>query len=109
MQPMQAAIYARVSSEQQADAHTIARPVTALRERVTTDGLVLPAAMQFLDEGYSGATLLRPALERLRDMAAAGGIDRRYVPMRPIGWRANMPIRSYWSKNWGAVAWRSSS
>jgi site-specific DNA recombinase len=76
---MQAAIYARVSSEQQAEAHTIASQVTALRERVTTDGLVIPAALQFLDEGYSGATLVRPALERLRDTAAAGGMDRLYV------------------------------
>jgi len=76
---MHAAIYARVSSEQQAEAHTIASQVTALRERVTADGLALPAAMQFLDEGYSGATLVRPALERLRDAAAAGGIDRLYV------------------------------
>jgi site-specific DNA recombinase len=79
MQPMQAAIYARVSSEQQAEAHTIASQVTALRERVLADGLSVPAAMQFLDDGYSGATLIRPALERLRDTAAAGGIDRLYV------------------------------
>jgi site-specific DNA recombinase len=79
MPPMQAAIYARVSSEQQAEAHTIARQVAALRERVTADGLVLPAAMQLLDEGYSGATLVRSALERLRAAAAAGSIDRLYV------------------------------
>jgi site-specific DNA recombinase len=79
MQPLQAAIYARVSSEHQAEAHTIASQVAALRERVTADGLVLPAAMQFLDEGYSGATLVRPALERLRDAAAARSLDRLYV------------------------------
>src|SRR2546428_14051652 len=35
--------------------------------------------MQFLDEGYSGATLIRPALERLRDVIAAGAVDRVYV------------------------------
>jgi len=50
------AIYARVSSDHQAAAHTIASQVAALRERVTLDELVLPEAMQFLDEGYSGAT-----------------------------------------------------
>jgi len=32
-----------------------------------------------VDNGYSGATLIRPALERLRDVAAAGGIDQLYV------------------------------
>jgi site-specific DNA recombinase len=35
--------------------------------------------MQFLDEGYSGATVVRPALERLRDVIAAGAIDHLYV------------------------------
>jgi site-specific DNA recombinase len=50
-----------------------------LHERVTADGLVVPDVLRFLDDGYSGATLIRPALERLRDMAAAGGIDRLYV------------------------------
>jgi site-specific DNA recombinase len=79
MHPIQAAIYARVSSEQQAEAHAIASQVAALRERLRTDGLVVPAAMEFCDDGYSGATLVRPALERLRDAAAAGGIDRLYI------------------------------
>ena len=79
MSLLQAAIYARVSSDQQAAAHTIASQVAALRERVALDGLVLPDPMQFLDEGYSGATLVRPALERLRDVIAAGAIDRLYV------------------------------
>jgi hypothetical protein len=42
---------ARVSSEQPAAAHTMARQVAALRERVAVDGLSVSAAMQFLDEG----------------------------------------------------------
>jgi len=79
MHPIQAAIYARVSSEHQADAQTIASQVAALHDRVTTDGLIVPATLQFLDDGYSGATLVRPALERLRDAAATGTIDRLYV------------------------------
>ena len=79
MSTPQAAIYARVSSERQATAQTIASQLAALRERVTVDGYVLPEARQFLDEGYSGATLVRPALERLRDVIAAGAIDRLYV------------------------------
>ena len=79
MKPIQVAICARVSSDQQAEAHTVASQVAALRERVGTEGLALPAAMQFIDEGYSGATLVRPALERLRDVVAAGAVDRLYV------------------------------
>ena len=79
MHPTQVAIYARVSSEQQADAHTVASQVAALRERVAADGPTVSEAMQFLDEGYSGATLVRPALERLRDVIAAGSVDRLSV------------------------------
>ncbi len=46
---------------------------------MAADGLALPDEQQFVDEGYSGATLIRPALEQLRDLIAAGGIDRLYV------------------------------
>jgi site-specific DNA recombinase len=42
-------------------------------------GLVLPPEHEFVDNGYSGSTLIRPALEQLRDVVAAGGIDRLYV------------------------------
>jgi site-specific DNA recombinase len=79
MNPTQVAIYARVSSDQQAEAHTVASQVAALRERIAAESLTLPEAMQFIDEGYSGATLVRPALERLRDVVAAHAVDRLYV------------------------------
>src|SRR6266446_3820833 len=79
MNTTQVAIYARVSSEQPAATHTIASQVAALRERVATDGLAVSEAMQFLDEGSSGATLVRPALERLRDVVASHRVDRLYV------------------------------
>lgn len=73
------AIYARVSSERQAQAGTIESQVAQLRERVQQDGLALDETVCFIDDGYSGSTLVRPALERLRDLAAAGGVDRLYV------------------------------
>jgi site-specific DNA recombinase len=73
------AIYARVSSEPHSSGQTIASQLEALQARVASDGQRLPAEQCFVDDGYSGATLLRPALERLRDLAAAGGLDRVYV------------------------------
>jgi site-specific DNA recombinase len=79
MTPMQTAIDARVSSAQQAEAHTVASQVAAVRERVAADDLPLPEARQVIDEGDSGATLVRPVLERLRDLAAAGALDRLSV------------------------------
>jgi site-specific DNA recombinase len=79
MNNLPVAIYARVSSEQQTQAQTIQSQIAALRERVTADGATLFEEHVFLDDGYSGTTLLRPALERLRDLAAAGGVERLYV------------------------------
>jgi site-specific DNA recombinase len=76
---VRAALYARVSSAQQAQQSTIASQVEALRERLRADGLSLEDDLCFLDEGYSGSTLVRPGLERLRDVAWAGGFTRLYV------------------------------
>ena len=79
MRDPQAALYARVSSDQQAHGGTIASQVASLRERIVADGTQLEPEHVFLDEGYSGASLPRPALERLRDAASAGAVDRLYV------------------------------
>jgi site-specific DNA recombinase len=79
MSDVQAALYARVSTEQQAEVAPIASQLAALRERAKTDRVALPATQQFVDEGYSGASLVRPGLERLRDQIAAGDVDRLYV------------------------------
>ncbi|HET6178434.1 MAG TPA: recombinase family protein, partial [Candidatus Sulfotelmatobacter sp.] len=63
MNSIRAAIYARVSSEQQVAAHTIESQLTALSERAQADGLPVLQERQFLDDGYSGATLVRPAMD----------------------------------------------
>src|SRR6266545_1023268 len=73
------ALYARVSSEQQAQAGTIDSQVAAIMQRLQQDDATIDDEARFIDEGHSGATLVRPALERLRDLASAGGIDRLYV------------------------------
>jgi site-specific DNA recombinase len=70
-----AAIYARVSSEQQREAHTIASQTAALIELARTLDVEVPKAWVFEDDGYSGATLERPGLERVRDLAAEGQIQ----------------------------------
>ena len=74
-----AALYARVSTEQQAQEDTIASQLDLVHRRVQTDGLTVAQELQFADDGYSGETFRRPALERLRDTAAAGAIDRLYI------------------------------
>jgi len=79
MTEQRVALYARVSSEQQAEAGTINSQVAALRERIAQDGYQLTEELIFMDEGYSGATLIRPALEQLRDEVALHGLDRLYL------------------------------
>src|SRR6266550_4683443 len=69
-----AAIYTRVSSDRQKEDHTIASQTAALIEYSQTQGYTVPPEWIFQDEGYSGATLVRPGLEALRDLSAEGQI-----------------------------------
>jgi site-specific DNA recombinase len=74
-----AAIYARVSSDRQKENHTITSQTAALKEYAQTHDYLVPAEWVFEDEGYSGATLVRPGLEALRDLAARGEIQAALV------------------------------
>src|ERR1700686_2027364 len=69
-----AAIYARVSSDRQKENHTIASQTAALVEYAQKNEYSVPPEWIFQDEGYSGAILVRPGLEALRDLAAEGQI-----------------------------------
>ena len=70
-----AVIYARVSSERQREAQTISSQTAAVQEFARKEGYAIADEWIFEDEGYSGSTLVRPGLERVRDMAADGQID----------------------------------
>ena len=70
-----AAIYTRVSSEQQKESRTIDSQVEALVNFAKEKGYFLPEEYILKDEGYSGAVLVRPGLERLRDLSAEGQIQ----------------------------------
>jgi site-specific DNA recombinase len=70
-----AAIYARVSSDQQKENKTIESQVEALVSFSEAKGYVLPEEYIFKDEGYSGAVLVRPGLERVRDLSAEGQLQ----------------------------------
>jgi site-specific DNA recombinase len=76
---LRVALYARVSGEQQAKEDTIASQLEAVTQRIASDGLECDPELRFVDDGYSGSLLARPGLERLRDQAAAGAIDRLYM------------------------------
>jgi site-specific DNA recombinase len=70
---MRVAIYARVSTERQEKEHTIGSQLEALRVYATKNGLEV--VEEFTDEGYSGARLDRPALDRMRDLAERHGFE----------------------------------
>jgi site-specific DNA recombinase len=64
------AVYARVSTERQAERGTIGSQLAVLRENVTAAGHELIS--EYVDDGHSGARLDRPGLDALRDAAEAG-------------------------------------
>ncbi len=70
-----AAIYTRVSSDQQKENKTIGSQVDELLSFAEQRGCVVPDEYVFKDEGYSGAILVRPGLEKVRDLSAEGQIQ----------------------------------
>jgi site-specific DNA recombinase len=71
---MRAALYARVSTERQADRGTIGSQLQLLRQHIAEVGDQLVG--EYVDDGHSGARLDRPGLDALRDAAEAGLIER---------------------------------
>jgi DNA invertase Pin-like site-specific DNA recombinase len=70
-----AAIYSRVSSARQKEQETIGSQTAALRTHAGQLGLDVPEQWVFQDDGHSGASLVRPALERLRDLVCQVPVD----------------------------------
>ena len=70
-----AAIYTRVSSDQQRENKTINSQVEELLHFAEEQGCIVPDEYIFKDEGYSGAVLVRPGLEKVRDLSAEGQIQ----------------------------------
>src|SRR4051812_50114946 len=77
------ALYARVSTAQQEKQGTIASQLAALVAYADEHGLAIAPEHQYLDDGYSGARLDRPGLERLRDAVWRGGGGSGVVPPPP--------------------------
>ena len=76
---MNIAIYARVSSDKQARHETIESQVAALRKFAQDHGFSIDDDLVFVDPGVSGASLVRPALDALRDRASRGEVERLLV------------------------------
>ena len=72
---MRVAIYARVSTSGQAQAQTIEQQLTRLHSLAKQQGWTLSEQHIYRDDGFSGASLNRPGLDRLRDAAAQAAFD----------------------------------
>jgi site-specific DNA recombinase len=70
-----AAAYARVSTDRQEQQESLGSQVEALQQAAAEGGYDLPTEFLFIDDGYSGARLDRPALDRLRDLVSEGAIE----------------------------------
>lgn len=73
----QAAIYCRVSTDDQREAGTIESQVFAVREICERDNAKI--IKEYVDDGWSGGTLNRPGLDELRDDAKRGIWDTLYI------------------------------
>ncbi|MBV8074794.1 MAG: recombinase family protein, partial [Planctomycetaceae bacterium] len=76
---MRIAIYVRVSTQRQAEMQSIDQQIERLRKHVEDQGWPLPEDHVFRDDGYSGASLKRPGLDRLRDRAALASFDAVFL------------------------------
>lgn len=74
---MKAVIYARVSSDRQEHEETVQSQLAELRLRLQEDSI--RDWQEFVDEGYGRDNLVRPSLDRLRDLIAQREIDRIYI------------------------------
>jgi len=72
---MRVAAYARVSTTRQAQAQGIEQQLDRLRAAAAERGWDLDDQHVYRDDGYSGARIGRPGLDRLRDHAALAELD----------------------------------
>jgi site-specific DNA recombinase len=72
---MRVALYARVSTQRQAQTQTIEQQLARLQAHAQERGWTVTPERIFRDDGYSGAALGRPGLDALRDRAALAEVD----------------------------------
>ncbi len=88
---MRVAAYVRVSSPGQVKLETIEHQLQTVHRYVRDKGWELPEENVFRDDGYSGASLDRPALDLLRDKARIRELDAVVVLSPPRSWKDRRP------------------
>ena len=78
-QPLNVALYARVSTGRQENEQTIESQLDEVKKKITEDGNTLLPQNVFIDDGWSGEMIARPSLDLMRDAAKEGGFEAIYV------------------------------
>jgi site-specific DNA recombinase len=76
---MRVAVYVRVSTQRAVQTQTIEQQLERLRAYIQVQGWDLAEEHIFRDDGYSGASLNRPGLDRLREQVAQLAFDRLLI------------------------------
>ncbi|HWI52739.1 MAG TPA: recombinase family protein, partial [Symbiobacteriaceae bacterium] len=75
IRPDHVAIYIRWSTEDQGEGTTLDVQMDGCKACLGIQGWQFTSDLVFIDDGYSGGSLDRPALTRLRRLVSRGGID----------------------------------
>ncbi len=94
-----AAIYARVSTQRQADEATIASQIDQLERYVQQHDYTIHPEHRFIDEAISGKHLQRPGLTRLRDVTLTGSIST-ILCLSPDRLSRNLGVQQFLLAEW---------
>ncbi|MFH1792130.1 MAG: recombinase family protein [Patescibacteria group bacterium] len=78
-QPLNVALYARVSTGRQENEQTIESQLDEVKKKIKEDGNTLLPQNVFIDDGWSGEMIARPALDMMRDSAREERFEALYV------------------------------
>lgn len=78
-EPLTAALYARVSTQKQENEATVESQIAEIKAKIQEDGNTLSDENMFIDDGWSGEMLQRPALDLMRDAAESLKFQVLYV------------------------------
>lgn len=76
---LRAALYARVSTEGQKDEQTVKVQIAEIKAAIIADKNTLLESCEYIDDGWSGAILERPELDRMRADVREKKFDILYV------------------------------
>ena len=94
-----AAIYARVSTQKQAEEDTIASQIAQLEQYAASNGFTIKPEHRFIDEAVSGKGLHRPGLTRLRDTAMTGVLTT-ILCLSPDRLSRNLGVQQFLLSEW---------